>query len=252
MPASRRPYRSHKTPACDRCRRFKRRCTGGGPDDPCVLCKLHEVPCLPSEIATASPRRRAASRSQTLPGQQQSPSRRDPKVGADRGSAACHVGSRTAASKPPSEPRSGLGPRPEPASCSSTHSIDDLDKGAHGAMDVGDTRTDSSIVVSPMLTEDLQTLERYFSSGAAAAGDETCISERPLVYIKVPRRRDGLAVAKHPGKLQGEMAWQIMRPFAGELIRLYVHCRQFFWPPPLLVRFSISRNALSRSNQDNS
>lgn len=27
MPATRRPYRPHKSPACDRCRRFKRRCT---------------------------------------------------------------------------------------------------------------------------------------------------------------------------------------------------------------------------------
>jgi hypothetical protein len=38
--------------------------------------------------------------------------------------------------------------------------------------------------------------------------------------MRVPRRREGLAMAKNPGKYQKEVLWQILRPFAKELVKL--------------------------------
>ncbi|KAF3393794.1 hypothetical protein F1880_004779 [Penicillium rolfsii] len=191
--ASRRPYRSHKTPACDRCRRFKRRCTGGGPGDPCVLCKLQNVPCQPSSIAKSH-----------------TPSSRSPKV--DYALPRLNQRSDTTNSvhASPHRPnvRSGLG---------------DSESHDHNAIHLDDARAESSIVVSPVLTEDIQALERYFSSGALTGDPAPAADglEKSLVYMRVPRRREGLAMAKNPGKIQKEIIWQIFRPFARELVKLY-------------------------------
>lgn len=40
-----RPYRSHRFPACDFCRRRKSRCTRDALDRPCVLCRTHGISC---------------------------------------------------------------------------------------------------------------------------------------------------------------------------------------------------------------
>lgn len=193
--ASRRPYRSHKTPACDRCRRFKRRCTGGGPSEPCVLCKLQNVPCQPSDIAKAhTPSRRSTRADYTLPRRNQVQEQTDPRNPSHPSPVPPHV-------------RNGLG---------------DSESNDHNAIHLGDAKAESSIVVSPVLTEDIQALERYFSSGSPA-GDSAPTADgldKSLVYMKVPRRREGLAMAKNPGKFQKEVLWQILRPFAKELVKL--------------------------------
>lgn len=196
-PAIRRPYRSRKSPACDRCRRFKRRCTGGGPGDPCVLCKLQNVPCQPSDIAKAHTPRRSIRASYTLP------RRNQVQEGPDTSNPAHESPIRSTV-------RNGLG---------------ESESNDHNAIHLGDARAESSIVVSPVLTEDIQALERYFSSGAPSS-DPSATSdglEKSLVYMRVPRRREGLAMAKNPGKFQKEVLWQILRPFARELVRLCVN-----------------------------
>lgn len=73
-----------------------------------------------------------------------------------------------------------------------------------------------------MLTEDIQTLERYFSSGSVASdwAEGRNNAESALIYTKVPRRREGLEIARQPGKFQGQVMWHIMKPFAAELIRM--------------------------------
>lgn len=197
MPTSRRPYRSHKTPACDRCRRFKRRCTGGGPGDPCVLCKLQDTPCLPPDKARATALSHHISKHETF----------------KRGKASAQQGDFT-------EPAQGRLAPP----CSTNHNFGDPEPDIRNAMDIGDARDESSIVISPVLTEDIRTLERYFSVGVTRSDHPRAAddSEKSLVYMKVPRRREGLTIAKHPGKFQKEVLWQIMRPYARELIRLCV------------------------------
>lgn len=194
-PASRRPYRSHKTPACDRCRRFKRRCTGGGPDDPCVLCQLQNVPCQPSDITKAhTPSRRSTRVGYTLPRRNQVQEKPDTNNPAHESPIRPNV-------------RNGLG---------------ESESNDHNAIHLGNSRAESSIVVSPVLTEDIQALERYFSSGAPTGDPAPAADglERSLVYMRVPRRREGLAMAKNPGKYQKEVLWQILRPFAKELVKL--------------------------------
>ncbi|KZZ91452.1 Transcription factor [Moelleriella libera RCEF 2490] len=74
-----------------------------------------------------------------------------------------------------------------------------------------------------MLTEDIQTLERYFSTGSVASdwAEGRNNAESALIYTKVPRRREGLEIARQPGKFQCQVMWHIMKPFAAELIRIY-------------------------------
>lgn len=195
-PATRRPYRSHKTPACDRCRRFKRRCTGGGPGDPCVLCQLQDVPCLPSAsgITRGHTLRRSIRAGYTLPRRNQVQDK----------------------------PDTGHSVHESPIGPNVRNHLGESESNDHNPIHLGDARAESSIVVSPAITEDIQALERYFSSGAPA-GDSSVAAdgvEKSLVYMRVPRRREGLAMAKNPGKFQQEVLWQILRPFAKELVRL--------------------------------
>ena len=48
-----RPYRSHKIPACERCRKRKARCTIDLPDQPCLLCRLQGGTCSRSKGASS-------------------------------------------------------------------------------------------------------------------------------------------------------------------------------------------------------
>ncbi|KAH8427449.1 Zn(II)2Cys6 transcription factor domain-containing protein [Aspergillus melleus] len=198
MPDQRRPYRSHKVPACDRCRRFKRRCTGGSPDRPCVLCHLQEVPCLISASPKAQAGVRRSSRREqrrVLPKQTPSnvnvtvhatPSQADPDVGQDERIGTDYHGS-------PTQDRSKI---------------------------------ELSMVASPVISEDIQILERYMSSKASSSmpvsvdGSLSHAGANPMVYLRVPRRREGLAMSENPGKQQKEILRQILKPYADELVRL--------------------------------
>lgn len=180
----RRPYRSHKFPACDRCRRFKRRCTGGAPDRPCVLCSLQEAPCE----FTSSPAQKNRSASERA--------------------ARRNVGQRTVVQSPL--------PRPEPESSPIDEEAgqDRVGPHYHGGPNQDPSKPVLSMVANPVISEDIRILERYTSSQAP--------TNNPMVYMNVPRHREGLAMAENPGKQQVEILMQILKPSASELFDLCV------------------------------
>lgn len=186
----RRPYRSHKVPACDRCRRFKRRCTGGAPDRPCVLCNLQEVPCeytssplQKSQSAANCPTRRNASQRTAQPSSEPNLQSRSPVIDGEVG-------------------RNEVGPD------------------YHGDPNQARSKSELSMVASPVISEDIRILERYMSSRAISRAGSTALAANPMVYLKVPRRREGLAMAENPGKQQKEVLMQVLRSSANELLDL--------------------------------
>lgn len=50
-PQGSRPYRSHRFPACDFCRRRKSRCTRDLDNRPCLLCRVNGVECTQTQIS---------------------------------------------------------------------------------------------------------------------------------------------------------------------------------------------------------
>ncbi|KAE8144161.1 fungal-specific transcription factor domain-containing protein [Aspergillus avenaceus] len=185
-----RPYRSHKIPACDRCRRFKRRCTGGTSERPCVLCDLQEVPCVKSSSPSATTRTRR-------------------RVKQDR--------------------RHVLPPKIAPAHAVPAIPGDDetahIGRDYHSSAHQDKSKKELSMLAGPVISEDIQILERYMSntmsSTEVAPLPVTSTPANPMVYLRVPRRREGLAMAENPGKRQKEILMQILQPYADELVRLY-------------------------------
>ncbi|KAE8335657.1 hypothetical protein BDV24DRAFT_171147 [Aspergillus arachidicola] len=194
MQKQRRPYRSHKVPACDRCRRFKRRCTGGTPEQPCVLCSLQEVPCIISSSPklSSSPRRRVKHdqrRAQTT--------RIAPSTSVDR--------------------------IPSPAPADGEVIQEHIGRDYHGSPGQDQSKVELSMFASPVISEDIQILERYMSSKSSSlsTGERSGSSDTPMVYLRAPRRREGLSMAANPGKRQKEIVMQVLQPYTDELVRLY-------------------------------
>ncbi|KAJ0422882.1 fungal-specific transcription factor domain-containing protein [Aspergillus carlsbadensis] len=182
----RRPYRSHKVPACDRCRRFKRRCTGGAPDRPCVLCNLSEVSCeyTPSSLQKSQ-------------------------------SASSHSARRIASQRTARHiPVSNVEPQPL-----ATDGRDLVGSDYHGGPNQARSRPELSMVANPVISEDIRILERYMSSTSRIGGG--ALDNNPMVYMKISRRREGLAMTENPGKQQKETLMQVLRSSANELIDLY-------------------------------
>ncbi|KAB8076640.1 fungal-specific transcription factor domain-containing protein [Aspergillus leporis] len=191
MQEQRRPYRSHKVPACDRCRRFKRRCTGGTPEQPCVLCSLQEVPC----IISSSPKGSSSSHRRVKRDQRRV---QPPRI----------VPSDSIENVPSSAPEDGeIGQ-------------EQIDCDYHGSPGQAQSKMELSMFTSPVLSEDIRILERYMSSKSTSV-EGTGSSGNPMVFLKVPRRREGLSMAENPGKHQREIVMQILQPYADELVRLY-------------------------------
>ncbi|KNG81204.1 hypothetical protein ANOM_010168 [Aspergillus nomiae NRRL 13137] len=194
MQKQQRPYRSHKFPACERCRRFKRRCTGGTPDQPCVLCNLQEVPCIISSSPKSSSRsRRGVKHDQRRP-----------------------QTSRIAPSAP-------IDKVPSPAPADGEVGQEHIGRDYHGSPGQDHSKVELSMFASPVLSEDIKILERYMSSktSSLSTGERSGSSDTPMVYLKAPRRREGLSMAANPGKRQKEIVMQVIQPYTDELVRLY-------------------------------
>ncbi|KAL3462862.1 fungal-specific transcription factor domain-containing protein [Aspergillus heterothallicus] len=188
-----RPYRSHKVPACDRCRRFKRRCTGGAPDRPCVLCNLQEVPC------EYTPTTSSLQKSQS---------------GSSRSA-------RRAASQRTGRPSSLPNSQPWPSAIDGPDGHGEVGSDYHGGPNQARSRPELSMVANPVISEDIRILERYMSSQATSRSGSSALENNPMVYMKISRRREGLAITENPGKQQMETLMQILRSNANELIELY-------------------------------
>lgn len=196
MQKQRRPYRSHKVPACDRCRRFKRRCTGGTPEQPCVLCSLQEVPC----IISSSPKLSSSARHRVKHDQRR-------------------------AQTPRIAPFTPIDRVPSLAPAGEEVVQEHIGRNYHGSPGQGQSKVELAMFASPVLSEDIQILERYMSSKSSSlsTGERSGSADTPMVYLKAPRRREGLSMAANPGKRQKEIVMQVLQPYTDELVRLYAN-----------------------------
>jgi hypothetical protein len=89
-------------------------------------------------------------------------------------------------------------------------------------------------MMNPPMAEDIAVLEQYLTSqtpqGRAAAKPYSTISNapgNPIVYLTIPRRREGLKSAVDPGRVQREIIEQILSPHTSEVRKLYRQSRIF-------------------------
>lgn len=180
-----RPYRSHKVPACDRCRKRKVRCTIDIPNQPCLLCRLQNVTCEKQEDVAEDSIARAPKRRRTVVAPNRNPRTADAP--------------NPFAVQRPSGSRSALGP------------AEDDERGA--------------MIVGPAAAEDMQIIEEYMTSKRSPQLQRQDRSynilsndpARPILYQSVPARRKGWK-GPLPGSSQREILEQILGPLAQPLI----------------------------------
>lgn len=107
----------------------------------------------------------------------------------------------------------------------------DVEPAVHSNADIRDpiiSPTDSSLIVGPVVAEDIQILEQYLTSNdnsqtdpAGRSHSTRIASGNPLLYLSVPRRRAGLRLSENPGAAQMDIMEQILGPFRDELIEMY-------------------------------
>lgn len=206
-PLPSRPYRSHKFPACDFCRRRKSRCTQQSLDQPCVECVMHQVRCsrtsLHVETSVSATAERSRKRRRRL--------------------------NKTLASRRQSSSPEACTPGDHPPPPSFTPN--------------NPSKTQSAHIVGPAMARDAQVLESYLSPAdntTASCARPTPYSvyshdpHNPVVYMKVPRHRNiapsGNGTA---GFRQYEAMEKIIEPLGPDLCRVYVVCPSTY----KLVRF---------------
>lgn len=189
-PPAARPYRSHKVPACDRCRKRKIRCIVDISGHPCLLCRANDIPCIKTKErgGTSSTGERPAKRRQTEPATQVS---NDVAAAGER-----QLGSENARGAIP------------------TSGENAGEKGERAAM-----------IVGPVAAEDIHIIEEYMTSKRSPEevrdGSYNVISNdpaKPILYLSVPARRKGLGKpGELPGSAQREIIEQILGPLAPNL-----------------------------------
>lgn len=237
-----RPYRSHKVPACDRCRARKLRCTVDLKDKPCLLCRLHSAECVrrggPSSshhdssgaIGTNAGQPSILGRSATA--QNDNGSHIVPNPDTRRRSRSRSPKRRRITNKNSNDHAY----RRRASAPDTRHSSPADDTGPHDR---------PFAMVGPESAEDLHVIEQYISvqqktasasmggtPGEPSNGETTSNRKRlfnlvskdpsnPIVSLNVPRYRAGYVVARVPGKTQLEILEQILGPLKDELIEIY-------------------------------
>lgn len=179
-PSSSRPYRSHRIPACDFCRRRKSRCTQDLANRPCLLCRLHGIECSRGNVQKgqdgghqiSTPRRRAPKpQSKVQRGSPARPSTTQPVHTAEHAAIGGPSGSET-------------GAQIDHTSVADTTSQENPRQGGH--------------IVGPVVARDVQLLDQYMSPvynlamSHARPNPYSFYSDdpgNPIVYLKVPRHR---------------------------------------------------------------
>jgi hypothetical protein len=196
-----RPYRSHKVPACARCRSRKARCTIDFPGQPCLLCRLQNGICERAE----------KGQGRTKP--PEGPEEPKPKR------ARVYQTSNWVPNSPSSR-RSRE---------KNTHSVTNISAVATASTGGDIPDKGSTMIVGPTAAEDVQAIEQYVSSKSSedigrSSRPYNIISNdtsKPVLYLSVPRYRKGLKGNISPGKAQREIMEQILGPFAPTLISMY-------------------------------
>ena len=190
---SARPYRSHKVPACDRCRKRKIRCIVEVPGKPCLLCQVQGVVCTKTKEGEGG--EAAGHRSVKRRRIESTPQTSDDVV---------------AAGIP--QLRAEIARQP----------IQDLEPNA------GEKEERRAMIVGPAAAEDVHIIEEYMTAKRSPEevrdGSYNVISNdpaKPILYLSVPARRKGLHKSgDSPGAAQREIIEQILGPWAPSLISL--------------------------------
>ncbi|KAF3905486.1 hypothetical protein ABW20_dc0107944 [Dactylellina cionopaga] len=193
-----RPYRSHKVPACARCRQRKIRCKIDLPNQPCLFCREKGVAC---QLPSASPEDTAAASAHTT---------------SSNGNGASLLGSHPAKRRR-YDVDSSSGP---PGIASSVSPL-----GTNTAAE--NSAGKSAIIVGPAVAEDVEIIQRHMSitpQSQRHSSNATYASEDPggsVVYVTIPKYRRGFQPKLDTGDKQREIIEQIFGPFKKEAIRLY-------------------------------
>ncbi|GAB7340263.1 hypothetical protein MBLNU457_6726t2 [Dothideomycetes sp. NU457] len=191
---SARPYRSHKIPACIRCRHRKVRCNIDTPGQPCRLCGERGVPCVIAEPGALQ--------------NAESPHDAPPRK-------------RQRKSSPPRQPdthRRHTMPAGDPWQQTSP---------TEGPLIVGPAVAEDVQILENYLSS----RQKHSSRGSNTQTYRTVFSEPgdSIVYLSVPRRRKGLQLAQNPGRSQLEIIEHILGPSQNELLMLFFeHIHPYF------------------------
>ncbi|KAL3481878.1 fungal-specific transcription factor domain-containing protein [Aspergillus californicus] len=195
--SSARPYRSHKIPACDFCRKRRSRCTQETAGQPCLLCRMHGASCSRASNdnrgpITSAKRRRISSIAQEIQTQRSTSPTRQP---------------------------------------SHNSPARDSDQGPTPEFTQNDTSNQSGHIVGPAMARDAQVLERCMSSISNTAvsyarpnpysvySDDT---RNPVIYMKVPRQRNVVPSGNGTaGYRQFEAMEKVVEPLGSELCSVY-------------------------------
>lgn len=178
-----RPYRSHRYPACDICRRRKTRCIRNLNDRACQFCRQHDLGCEVSISNTNAneSRTRRVGRSRQTQHPRQSPVTQGPAPHEPPGFVFDDTLLNTA---------SGMTSPAQPEGADSSQNEDSNLR--------GDAHTHSGHIIGPVAAPDVQILEQHMSPSTALPVSHarpnpyTVYSNdfrNPIVYLKVPRHR---------------------------------------------------------------
>ncbi|KAF2108411.1 C6 transcription factor-like protein [Lophiotrema nucula] len=187
-----RPYRSHRVPACTRCRSRKIRCQIDIPNEPCLFCRERQLKCqyVDSGGSPENGERRPAKRSR--------PSNSDSN---GNGDAMMRSLSAPVLHKPTTAATARIMLAPHVA-----EDIDILQR------HISQHRPADGEIAS----NTYQTLSHDASN--------------PIIYLSVPRFRAGLRPESGAGKKQLEIIEQILGPFKQEVVELYFQHIHYHFP----------------------
>ena len=190
-PIQNRPYRSHKVPACTRCRSRKIRCHIDIPGEPCLSCRERRLKCQYVESSTTS--------SPTDDGSDRRPSKRRRHSEPEDG---------------PSRPRSApilhkTNNNPSASIMLAPHFAEDID------------------IFNRHISQHRKAEGEVESSNYQTLLHD---AKDPVVYLTVPRFRTGLPPNSGCGREQLEIVEQIMGPFKREVVELYFNHIHYHFP----------------------
>lgn len=211
-----RPYRSHKIPACDQCRKRKSRCEADMSNGSCRICLGQGVDCTRSEAPKTNKRGNSTTnRKGSIETTSVRPSKR-PRIS----------GSSTSTL---SRPQNNLHVPIE----ENVPEKSGLQSPDYSRQEIASVNAKSSMIIGPVIAEDVQLLEQYMATQPQTKSSDRerlydTISDNPkdpVIYLSVSRRREGLSSNERPGEKQKEILEQILGPNVGEVVNLYGACQ---------------------------
>ncbi|KAK6363700.1 hypothetical protein TWF730_001120 [Orbilia blumenaviensis] len=239
MSMEHRPYRSHKVPACARCRQRKIRCKIDLPNQPCLFCREKGVACqIPS---STSPDDSSTSNSNSSHHSSTSNSNFTSSSSASSLSTSNHHHYNNNSNSGGGSINPTKRRRYDSEQQHQHHHGHNIHH-HHHSNSLSDGK--SSIIVGPSVAEDVEIVQRHMSitpqshrhnssttcnntSNATASNTTTTTyateagPSGSVVYVTVPKYRRGVQPKLDTGDKQREIIEQIFGPFKKEAIRMY-------------------------------